>query len=162
NFVVDTGATQVVISDRLANDLGLKPITTTLMHGVGGTGRVESKLYKVDEMGIGDVKIKNLPVGTFNDPLVSQIADGIIGTAVLSDFVVTVDYPGRQLELSKKKPTATPRETLPAWYFSNLMLIPLEINGKFKGNFIVDTGAVTTVLSLSTAAKLGVTEDTPG
>jgi len=35
------------------------------------------------------------------------------------------------------------------------------VNGK-KGNFIVDTGAVTTVMSHSMAAQLGIDENTPG
>jgi hypothetical protein len=50
---------------------------------------------------------------------------------------------------------------MPAWFFSNLLLVPLDVNGK-HGNFVVDTGAVTTVLSHSMAANLGVTPDTPG
>jgi tetratricopeptide (TPR) repeat protein len=130
NFAIDTGATQVVISEKVAGELGLKPITKTVMHGVGGGGRVESKLYKLNDLTTGDVKVKNLPVGTFNDPLV-------------------------------KRP-ANPGESISAWYFSNLLLIPIEVNGVFQGNFVVDTGAVTTVLSHTMAAKLGVTEDTPG
>jgi predicted aspartyl protease len=160
-FVIDTGATQMVLSERLAQDLGLKAITSTVMHGVGGGGKVDTKLYKVSQLKIGDVTVTNLPVGTFDDPLVTQLADGIIGTAVLSDFVVTVDYPAHQLELTRKPP-ADPGETLGAWYFSNLLLIPLRLNDTFDGNFIVDTGAVTTVLSHSMAAKLGVDESTPG
>jgi predicted aspartyl protease len=160
-FAIDTGATQVVVSEKLANDLGLKAITNTVMHGVGGGGKVDSKLYRVGELRLGDIKVTNLPVGTFNDPLVTQLADGILGTATLSDFVITVNYEENRLELSKKVPTV-PAERLDAWYFSNLLLIPLEINGKFHGNFVVDTGAVTTVLSHAMAAKLGVTENTPG
>jgi hypothetical protein len=39
--------------------------------------------------------------------------------------------------------------------------MPLDVNGK-RGNFIVDTGAVTTVMSHSMAAQLGVNENTPG
>src|SRR6187399_2941932 len=35
NFVVDTGASQTALSQNLARDLGLKIITTTVMHGVG-------------------------------------------------------------------------------------------------------------------------------
>jgi tetratricopeptide (TPR) repeat protein len=160
-FVVDTGATQVVLSEKLLAELHLQPIASTVMHGVGGAGKVESKLYKVSEFEIGDVKITNFPVGTFSDPLVTQLADGIIGTAALSDFVVGVNYPQSRLELSRKPPAAV-GQTLDGRYFSNLILIPLELNGRFQGNFVVDTGAVTTVLSHSMAAKLGVTEETAG
>jgi hypothetical protein len=83
-----------------------------------------------------------------------------VGTAILSDFALTVNYADSRLELSKKLPPPE-GERLDAWYFGNLLLVPLNVNGKFQGNFVVDTGAVATVLSHSMAAKLGVTENTP-
>ena len=162
NFAVDTGATQTVISEKLIAEMGLQPITSTVVYGIGGAGKVDTKLYGVNEIAVGDVKIKNIPVGTFNDPLVSQLADGILGTAALSDFIITVNYPASQLELSRKRlPATAAAEILPAWYFSNLLLVPLNVNGK-QGNFIVDTGAVTTVLSHNMAAQLGINPNTPG
>src|SRR5436190_15378471 len=160
-FAIDTGASQVVLSEKLAGQLGLKPLTSTIMHGVGGGGKIDTKLYSVDEISVGDVKIKKVPVGTFNDPLVTQLADGILGTALLSDFILTVNYPASQLELARKRVPNAPGEAVPAWFFSNLLLVPLDVNGK-HGNFVVDTGAVTTVLSHSMAANLGVTPNTPG
>jgi predicted aspartyl protease/Tfp pilus assembly protein PilF len=162
DFAIDTGATQTVLSEKLATELGLQPIVSTVVFGIGGAGKVETKLYKVKEFTLGDVKVRNLPVGTFNDPLISQLADGILGTSVLSDFIMTVNYPANLLELSRKRPAETVSgEVLPVWFFSNLLLLPLDVNGK-RGNFIVDTGAVTTVLSHSMAAQLGVNENTPG
>jgi hypothetical protein len=162
NFAIDTGATQTVISEKLVDEMGLKPITSTVVYGIGGAGKVDTKLYAVNELAVGDVKIKTLPVGTFNDPLVSQLADGILGTAVLSDFILTVNYPGGRLELSRKRsPSTAETEILPAWYFSNLLLVQIDANGKL-GNFIVDTGAVTTVLSHSMAGQLGIDQNTPG
>jgi predicted aspartyl protease len=161
-FAIDTGATQTVLSEKLAQEIGLTPITSTVVYGIGGAGKVETKLYKVKELSIGDVKVNNVPVGTFNDPLISQLADGILGSSIFSDFIITVNYPAGQLELIRKRPAATASsETMPVWYFSNLLLVPLDVNGK-RGNFIVDTGAVTTVISHSMAAQLGVNENTPG
>src|SRR5262245_12323671 len=128
-FAIDTGATQTVISEKLASELQLQPITSTVVFGIGGTGKVETKLYKIKELTTGDVKIKNTPVGTFNDPLISQFADGILGTSVFSDFIVTIDYPAGQLQLSRKRsPAPTGAEVLPVWFFSNLLLLPLEVN----------------------------------
>ena len=162
SFAIDTGATQTVLSEKVAAQLGLPLITSTVVFGIGGAGKVDTKLYKVKELSVGEVKIKNIPVGTFNDPLISQLADGILGTSILSDFIMTVNYPGSQLELLRKRaPNTAAGEVLPVWFFSNLLLLPLDVNGK-RGNFIVDTGAVTTVLSHSMAAQLGVNEKTPG
>jgi aspartyl protease/tetratricopeptide repeat protein len=161
-FAIDTGATQTVVSEKLAKEAGLETITSTVVFGIGGTGKVDTKLYKMKTFAVGDIRVKNSPVGTFNDPLISQIADGILGTSMFSDFIVNIDYPSSQMVLTRKStPAPAGTEVLPVWFFSNLLLVPVEANGK-RGNFIIDTGAVTTVLSHSTAAQLGVDEKTPG
>src|SRR4029453_4901838 len=55
NFVVDTGASQTALSQKLARDLGLKVTTTTVMHGVGGSGKVNSSIYRIDQLQMADV-----------------------------------------------------------------------------------------------------------
>ena len=77
----------------------------------------------------------------------------------MADFIITINYPESRIELSHRN-TYT-GESIPAWCFANLLLIPLDANGQ-QGNFVVDTGAVTTVLSHSVANALGVNQDTPG
>ncbi len=42
-----------------------------------------------------------------------------------------------------------------------MLLLPADINGQ-HGNLIVDTGAITTVLSLGLANAMGINEKTPG
>ena len=159
NFVVDTGASQTALSQKLAKDLGLSVITTTVMHGIGGSGKVDASIHRIDQLQIGDVSVGDLPVGTFDDPVISQIADGIIGTAMLADFVVTINYPASRIELSRQ-PVVGPN-ALPVWCIGNMLLLSAEVNGK-QGNFIVDTGAITTVLSLNMANAMGINEKTPG
>jgi predicted aspartyl protease len=159
NFVVDTGASQTALSEKLARDLGLKVITSTVLHGVGGSGKANSNIYRIDQLQIGDVSVGDLPVGTFDDPVISQLADGIIGTAMLADFIITINYPEGRMELSHN-PVTTP-DAIPIWCVSNMLLLPADANGK-PGNFIVDTGAITSVLSLSMANAMGVNEKTPG
>jgi predicted aspartyl protease len=159
NMAIDTGASQMVVSERVAQKIGLKPIATTVMLGAGGEGKVESPVYKLDTIQMGDVKIKNSPAGSFNDPLLSQVTDGIIGASLLADFVVTVNYPDGRIELSHKNTNTG--DPIPAWCFANLLLISVDANGQ-QGNFVVDTGAVSTVLSHGMANALGVNENTPG
>jgi len=159
NFVVDTGASQTALSEKLAQDLGLKAITSTVLHGVGGSGKANSNIYRIGQLQIGDVSVGDLPVGTFADPVISQLADGIIGTAMLADFIVTINYPDGRMELTHKPVTAT--DAIPIWCVSNMLLLPADANWK-PGNFIVDTGAITSVLSLSMANAMGINEKTPG
>jgi len=100
DFAIDTGATQTVISEKLAAEIGLPLITSTVVYGIGGSGKVETKLYKARELVIGDLKVRNTPLGTFNDPLISSFADGILGTSAFSDFVMDIDYPAASCSYS--------------------------------------------------------------
>jgi hypothetical protein len=120
-------------------------------------------MFRVDTLQIGGIRIRNLPVGTYNDPVVSALADGIIGTTALAEFIVSINYPENRIDLRRDNTSPPPGETdtIPAWFFSNLLLVPAEVNGR-PGNFLVDSGAVTSVLSQTMAAQLGVTRDTPG
>ena len=93
--------------------------------------------------------------------LVGQLADGIFSTATFSDELVSIDYPRSRIEFNVSD-DGVRADHIPAWFFSNLVLLPLEINDVHEGLFLLDTGAVTTVLSHNMAGKLGVHEDTPG
>src|SRR5207244_11773425 len=42
DFAIDTGATQTVISEKLAEEIGLQPITSTVVFGIGGAGKVDT------------------------------------------------------------------------------------------------------------------------
>jgi tetratricopeptide (TPR) repeat protein len=163
-FAIDSGATLTAINPNVMNALGLRPVTTTTLHGIGGTGKAETSMFRIETLQIGsNIRIHNLPVGTYSDPVVSQIADGIIGTVAFSEYLVSINYPENRLDLTRDNTPGAPGETdiIPAWFFSNLLLVAAEVNGR-PGNFLVDSGAVTSVLSHTMAAQLGVTRDTPG
>ena len=160
-FIVDTGASQTVFTEKLVNELGLEPIASTLIHGIGGDGKVDTNIYRIDELKFGDIEIRNLPIGSIDEPMISELAAGIFSTATFSDQVVSIDYRRDRIEFNAPE-VSDNVEHIPSWFFNNLVLIPLTINGEHQGNFLVDTGAVTTVLSHNMAATLGVTEDTPG
>lgn len=159
-FIVDTGATQTVLSGKVIETLGLKKIATNIMYGLGGEGKVESPIYRADSIKVGDVTVKNVPLGTLSNPLLDLVMDGILAPSVLAEFIVTINYPGSQIELSRKAPTTG--TAIPAWFFSGLLMVPSQVNGKFNGNFLLDTGADGTLISHSMANNLGVNKNTPG
>ena len=75
--------------------------------------------------------------------------DGVLGPSLLADFIVTIDYPGVRSNCRRKlRQTGT---AIPVWFFSGLLMVPVDVNGKFKGNFLIDTGADSTLLAYSMA-----------
>lgn len=160
-FLVDTGASQTVFTTQLLDELDLEPIVDTLIHGIGGEGKVETSIYRINELTVGGIRIEDLPVGNLSNPMIGAIASGIFSTATFSDHVVSIDYPNAMIEFDTLDTTGA-IDHVPSWFFNNLVLVPMRVNGMHDGLFLLDTGAVTTVLSHNMAETLGVTEDTPG
>jgi tetratricopeptide (TPR) repeat protein len=159
-FLIDTGATQTVVSERVANNLGLEKVGTNILFGLGGEGKIESRIYRADSLKIGDVLVRNVPLGTLSNPLLGMVMDGILAPSLLAEFHVTIDYPGGQIELTRNAPEGG--TVVPVWCISGLLLTHVEVNGKHSGNFLIDTGADSTLLAHTMAGTLGVTKDTPG
>jgi hypothetical protein len=131
------------------------------MFGVGGDGKVESPIYKADSVKIGDVTVRTSPWARMEQPAARiSVMDGILGPTLLADFIITMDYPRNQIQLSRKAPEGG--TVVPAWFFGGLLMVPVEVNGKHKGNFLIDSGADSTLLAYTMANSLGVNKDTPG
>ena len=133
-FIVDTGASQTVFTEKLVNELGLEPIASTLIHGIGGDGKVDTNIYRIDELKFGDIEIRNLPIGSIDEPMISELAAGIFSTATFSDQVVSIDYRRDRIEFNAPE-VSDNVEHIPSWFFNNLVLIPLTINGETPGEF---------------------------
>jgi len=106
-FVVDTGASLSVISDKVARQLGIKPAAKGgNARAVGGTGTFPIIYGLVDSLTIGDARIEAVPVyvrtvHTTDDMPENQRADGYLGLSVLSNFKVTIDYLNKKMILDR-------------------------------------------------------------
>lgn len=106
-FVVDTGASLSVISDKVAEQLGIRPAARGgKARAVGGTGTFPIVYGLLDSMTIGDAKIDAVPVyirtvHTTDDMPESQRADGYLGLSVLSNFKVAIDYQNKTITLDR-------------------------------------------------------------
>ncbi|MBK6749272.1 MAG: aspartyl protease family protein [Pyrinomonadaceae bacterium] len=154
-FVLDTGSGITVISDKTAKMLKVKSITRGgHAKGIGGDGRFEIVYGFLQQVDIGKVAVRNVPVyiREFHDP--TQKIDGYIGLALISKFLTTIDYGSKTFTLTKKDNDA--RE----FRENGAMSLPLRLtsSGFLSGevqleginsslNFIVDTGASVSVIS---------------
>jgi len=169
-FLLDSGATSTVLSNELFDSLKIPILSTAVVSCVGGTGRTGTKLAKVEKLKVGELEISNLPVSSFDNTIFAELIDGVLSTADLADFLITLDYPDRRILLAPRpsKLAAKPannrlasRVEVPFRILGNLMLAPISINQQPAQNFLFDTGAVTSTLSKRQAAFLGIRDDTP-
>lgn len=186
-FVIDTGASLSVLSDKTAEKLGIKPVARGgSARAVGGSGSFPIIYGLLESLTLGEAKIEAVPVylrTVHHDPNTPdrEHADGYIGLSVLSNFGVTIDYQARQMGLDrtplKPEPPAAPRDPAslpdaaapapaPAPNLADGIEIPLRStsgglasaethlpNLKRPLNFILDTGATTTVVSKAAVKK---------
>ena len=169
-FLVDSGATSTVLSNGLFDSLKIPVLSTAVVSCVGGTGRTGTKLAKVEKLRIGELEISNLPISSFDNSIFAELIDGVLSTADLADFLITLDYPDRRILLAPRPSKPAPKKAsellagrveIPFRILGNLILAPISINQQPAQNFLFDTGAVTSTLSKRQAAFLGVRDDTP-
>lgn len=97
-LLLDTGASGITISSKIANQSGLTQVATAPMGGVGDKGEVPSQLAYADSVEIGDMEFHNCPLAVIER--VPGNTDGIIGADVFSQFLVELDFPASTLTLS--------------------------------------------------------------
>ncbi len=101
-FILDTGASQSVISPDLAGRLGMKNMHTDTIIGAGGA--VPSRAAALKSLRIGNSLLDEVAVivadifSPLNEAVGARI-DGIIGYNVLAKFRLIIDYPGGRLRL---------------------------------------------------------------
>lgn len=106
-FVIDTGASLTVLSDKAAARLGIKPVARGgNARAIGGSGAFPIVYAVLDSLAIGGARIDTVPVyirTVYSSPDTpeSEQADGYLGLSVLANFAVTLDYQTRQMTLDR-------------------------------------------------------------
>lgn len=174
-FVIDTGASLSVISDKAAEKLGIKPIARGgHARAVGGSGTFGIVYGLLDSVLIGDAKIDLVPayirtVYSPSEASEAERADGYIGLSVLSNFAVTIDYKEKKLILDRTEIKAENASAPLPPDLQDKINVPLRTTsgglasaeGLLEGqekpfNFIIDTGASTTVMSKSAVKRFNL------
>lgn len=105
--LIDTGVDQLYIDSEFAKENGIHPVSKQIVNGFGG-GKAGGVSYgMVDEVSLGDMTIRDVPVWIlptrrFSEGNVRTI-NGVLGTRELMQFLPTLDYPGKRLILRLKE-----------------------------------------------------------
>jgi tetratricopeptide (TPR) repeat protein len=167
-FLLDTGATGISLSPKLAEKAGLQVIATEASEARGiGDAKPQSALrYLASEVRAGDVVFADYPISVFRSAK-SDDSDGLIGADVFERFLVTIDF--GQLTLSLEPRTAGPgsdEDELVDWKgappagfyrvmrFGDHLTVPTFINeSKQSTLFLLDSGASSNIIDTDTARQ---------
>ncbi len=108
NAIIDTGADCFILDSEIAKELGVEPVSSMMGTFAGGM-QAEVGFARVDSLALGGVTLRGVPVSLLPTKPLSlgelEIG-GIVGTAVLRQFLSTLDYPNGRLVLRERAPGA--------------------------------------------------------
>ncbi|NOX49063.1 MAG: hypothetical protein GXP16_00800 [Gammaproteobacteria bacterium] len=154
----DTGADSLILDNEVAAALGIEEVVNIMADGFGGGKPGEIGFGWAESLSIGEVTMKNIPINIlpikqFSDHLGSSgiVLGGIIGTAMMRQFVGTLDYENERIVLRERTPESVRKlkavldventVTIPfVLDLSHLMMARGSLNGKTGLTFFVDSG----------------------
>jgi predicted aspartyl protease len=160
-LLVDTGASGIILRAKAAKKSGIKKLAETVIRGVGDEGDRAAYSGVADVVSIGEVTFEDYPVDVA-DTKAFYDEDGLIGTDVFGDFLVTLDFRRRELRLDPL-PGGRPEEGrkydragsgalggfTPALRMNHCLLIGTTVNEAKPVLFLLDTGAAAPIVSKS-------------
>ena len=166
-FLLDTGASWLTISRKLAEKIGARKLSEQVLEGTGEGRAAKAYLAWVDRVAIGDLEFHDCVVHVSTGPTMDG-ADGLVGLSILNHNLVTLDVPHRRLTLdalpARGDDSSRPlvRPFLPdsslatqIFTFGHIVLLNTQVNQKTVVLFVLDTGANNSFLSRQLAEQLG-------
>jgi len=153
NVMLDTGASGLTISSKLAEKAHATWLSDHSIEGVGNSGPAKGYEAWVDKVTIGPLEFHDCHVHV--TPRSSADFDGMIGTDVFEKYLVKVDFLAHKLRLQPMPPALDRDSFTPFYRFGHIMLMPTSVGDTAHGLFVLDTGSVTNSMSPGLARQIG-------
>ena len=110
-LLLDTGASGIMINQKLAERSGVTRLSDTDIGGIGDKGRQPGYVALANSLKVGDLEFQNCPVRILDQRSVAG-EEGLIGADVFSSFLVDLDFPNEKLHLRElpKRPDETEKK----------------------------------------------------
>ncbi|WP_256678070.1 retropepsin-like aspartic protease [Fischerella major] len=158
-FLLDTGASASIINSQTATQLNLQgtPIPNDFMKYVvvgNDCSKVQASFHKLPPVAVNAAKVQGLFAIGMSQNSIPVNTSGVLGLDFLTNFDVVINPKKLQLQLLPPSPPVT--GAIPLQGKLGNMIAQAKINGQGPFNFLLDTGAETTVISKSLATKLKI------
>jgi predicted aspartyl protease len=107
---VDTGASGLLVNRAIAERAGLTSKARIQIGGVGDQGPQGGFVAPVDSIRVGSLEFRDCMVSVTDRKDVMNGMDGLIGTDVFRNYIITLDYPMRKFLLSQLPPRPSDAE----------------------------------------------------
>ncbi|MEM7199970.1 MAG: aspartyl protease family protein [Planctomycetota bacterium] len=157
-FLLDTGASTMVIARDVATELGLERIGSEDVTGVGGAVRgdiVRGGPFQLGPLEIDELTFVALDLADLRER--SGVAiEGIVGFDVFAESAMVLDLPARTLELHPPGFEPSGLERFPMAFDDRLPVVSVELDGRVLRAHL-DTGSRNWfTLHADTVARLGL------
>lgn len=156
DFLFDTGASDTIIDRRIAAQNFLAKQDKFDIAGYSGVvqaNRSELKRFEIGALVLNDVPVRVLDMSAQSRQMGRQIA-GIIGTNIISQFLVTIDYGKPKLVFEDLETAVRPIKAANVPFtFRQLPYIKVALNGRDEQLLLVDTGAAFNHLPTAVAQR---------
>jgi thioredoxin-like negative regulator of GroEL len=148
------GVSGLLISRAVAQHSGLKPVFQNEVPGTGPQGPRSGFVAIADSIAFGDVEYHNCAVQVM-DVNFGNGAEGVVGLELLSNYLITLDYPAKKLILETLPPRPTDtvgtnglynryvaptmKDYTPVLTSGSDLIVPLSINGSPPMLWVLDT-----------------------
>jgi hypothetical protein len=129
-LLVDLGSNIFLLRRAVAERVGAR----TLLH----RDAKDRDIIECDSLRVGGALFRSVVGGQYE----TLDVDGVIGYHMLTNLVITLDYPNRQFSLSRDSigPASTQDRQVPYVELGRLPAVPVHIKGR-TWSFLLDTGA---------------------
>lgn len=143
-MVLDTGASQTVVTPRVANQLSsdTRPVN---MYAEGSQGQRQNidRVLDVRSLKIGSVELRGFEAITLDltriQATLGANVDGILGAPAFKDVLIAIDYPGSAIRISRGELPTPDGQRVLALTESDKPIVDVKIAGK-RRRFLIDTG----------------------
>jgi predicted aspartyl protease len=102
SFVFDTATTgRAIVSQVVASELGLKTEGKATLNDLQGGSEKQLDAVKLASLSVAGVEIDGVKAMVKTLPGSARHYDGIVGLGLFRDYLVTLDFPHRQIQLKK-------------------------------------------------------------
>jgi hypothetical protein len=151
-LLLDTGSTGLFVVGRSVKKGGYTPISEETVFAGGGTGRTPSARGLLERIDFGGLAFKDALVTTTPTEFDPQGRyHGVLGINVFSGYRLTIDLVKGRLILEPSRSMTT---GAPYWDVGGQLLVEAAAEGGGSGLFLLDTGAVRSMIDVRFAATI--------